>query len=286
MVLGRCSHRRYSGFTFIELLVVVGISVILIGLLAAGLVKARQAANQAKSIDNLRQLADAAIQCNGQWKKLPPGVGFFPGKDGPSETVYFWLLPYLQENARTFVAPGDPSAPVSNIFKNGLGPCSYAANGYVFSGDDGLPAKDIDPPPNCKNISSAIIPTTFRDGTANTILFMEKYARCSLVKNPREGYEEDGPGEHGWADATLVAKKIGTNGYYSNFTPIQLSWGSPQFQPDPLDADCKLPQGFARDHINVAMADGSTRLVSSWVPRLTWILLLLPNDNQAPPGDW
>jgi prepilin-type N-terminal cleavage/methylation domain-containing protein len=288
MVLGPDFQRRNQGFTFIELVVVIGIIAILIGLLAAWFLKIHAAADQAKSIDNLRELASASINCNQQWKKLPAGVGYFPRAGRPSGTLFQLLLPHLKENTAIFVAPGDPSLPADNLLKNGLGACSYAGNGYVFSGDDGLTWQDIAPdtPPNCNNFPTAMIPTTFLDGTANTVLFMEKYARCNLVENPRQGYEEDGPGEHGWADNTLLGKKIGTNGYYSNFTPIQISLASPQFQPHLLDADCKLPQGFSHSSIGVSMADGSTRSISFRVSLKTWGLLLLPNDEQRIPGDW
>ncbi len=287
MVLGRYSQRRNSGFTFIELLVVISIIAILIGLLAASLIKVRQAANQTKSLDHLRQLAEASIHCNEQWRKLPPGVGSFPRAASPSGTVFYWLLPHLGNDSGVFVAPNDPSLPPNNILDNGLEGCSYAGNGYVFWGDEGLTWADIarDSPPKSNKFRTAGI-REMTDGPANTILFMEKYATCTLVKNPRKGYEENGPGQHGWADATLVGKKIGTNGYYSNFTPIQLSLASPQFQPALLDADCKLPQGLSHTSIGVAMADGSSRLVSSRVSPKTWGLLLLPNDGQIVPEDW
>jgi prepilin-type N-terminal cleavage/methylation domain-containing protein len=288
MVLGRFSQRRSAGFTFIELLLVVAIVAIVFGLLGAGINKVRRAADQAKSLDNLRALSRACNDLNSQWKKLPPGVGTFPSMKGPTGTVFYWILPFLGknigENSEFFVAPGDFSLPANNILKNGLEACSYAGNGYVFSGDSGDMRVDL--PPLCYTYPSAKIPTTFTDGTSNTILFMEKYATCSLVNNPREGYEENGRGEHGWADNTLLAKNIGTNGYYSNFTPIQLSLAAPQFQPDLLDADCKLPQGFSSKSIAVAMADGSTRLVSFRVTSRTWSLLLLPNDSKPEPKDW
>lgn len=291
MVLGQGPRRRKFGFTYFDLLVVIAIVAILIGLLATWFLKSRRAADQVKSLDNLQKLADAAIRCNNDYKKLPPGVGTYPRTTGPAGTLFYWLLPWLGEDAKVFIVPGDPSLPPNNILKNGLEACSYAGNGYVFAGDyyppNGRFARD--PPPTCSCIFNTC-PTAnrflFPDGAENTILFMEKYATCSLVKKPRAGYEENGPGEHGWADATLLAKKIGTNGYYSNFTPIQLSLASPQFLPDPLDADCKLPQGFSSKSIAVAMADGSTRLVSFRVSPKTWALLLLPNDGQQVPEDW
>lgn len=292
MLLGQHSQRRNAGFTFIELLIVTAIIAIPLGLSAVWFVKGRQTANQAQSLDNLRQLADATFKFNSTWKMFPPGVGYFPRqRPGAEATLFHILLPDLNNDTNVFRAPGDPSLPANNILKNGLEACSYAGNGYVFWGDEGLTADDIardSPPKSNININPMWgIHERITDGASVTILFMEKYATCNVVSKPRKGYEENAPGQHGWADSTLLGKNIGTEGYYSNFTPIQISLALPQFQPHLLDADCKLAQGFASGTIVVSMADGSCRKVSSSVSQQIWGSALLPNDGFVmPAGDW
>ncbi len=317
MVTNR-SQSRSRGFTLIELLVVIAIIAILIALLVPAVQKVRDAANTTQSLNNVKQMSLACQNCNTTYKLLPPGVGVFPMITSPNTgTVFYWLLPFMEQDnvykastgtsasvasavVPNFAAPGDPSLPANNMFSGTsmLAAISYAANGYVFSGDNGInntmPAQGVNTAitnniaPGTGNMSNApsslgnpatspvaIIPRTFNDGTSNTMLFMEKYAACGF-----------GNGQHAWGNDSA--------GYNPKYLPVQISLLGPmytsstgvaQWKPLVPVADCNLPQGLSLGGIVVGMADGSSRMISSAVSQYTWALLLLPNDGSPIPAD-
>jgi prepilin-type N-terminal cleavage/methylation domain-containing protein len=180
--------RNRTGYTLLELLVVVAIVAVLVGLLTPAVQKAREAAVRVKSINNLRQIVLATHQAGsnedgfigGCIKPDPKSLKEADAlsrlgregnpfgwvmlmSDGPSPRGgYEGLRPYL-------ICPADPSdlsGPKTRVFdaqNNFLGmqyrmggPVSYAYNMVAFTG-----------PPR--------FPDSFRDGTSNTIAFAERY---------------------------------------------------------------------------------------------------------------
>jgi len=306
--------RRRRGFTLIELLVVIAIIAVLIGLLVPAVQKVRETANSAQSQNNLKNFGLAANNCYAQWKKLPPGIGSFPRAGGNSGTVFWWLLPYIEGDTiqkvnvgiansylendgsgtgtpatlKLFGANGDPTFVEVSASATLTPPTtplaltSYAANSFVFGGDSNWKTGVTDG----NSFPSAAIPASITDGTSNTALFTEAYARCQTGAgqtgrgwaNESNGYNNPGApliNTTPWAPAPL-APLVAPQG------PGSL----PQNQPIPANATCGAPQGFLSAGINISMADGSGRFISSAVSPRTWSLLLFPNDGFPVPTDW
>jgi len=175
----RVQPRR--GFTLIELLVVIAIIAVLIGLLLPAVQKVREAAARVTCFNNLKQIGLAMHNLNDQYQVLPPlavndknnpGSLYHtsrivvpgPYKDAIGTTVFFWLLPNLEQDAlyrqanrdvntivggrpvygtpiKIYLCPMDPGGGdgMSPTQNDGAGPWAagnYAANYLVF-GDPG-----------------------------------------------------------------------------------------------------------------------------------------------------
>ena len=262
------SHQFRAAFTMIELLVILAILVFVLGMLYPAIRQVQRAASRTQSINNLRQLALAINNINAQFKKLPPVVGSFPRQLEKKGTLFFYLLPYIQQdnvyrqaegdvskNATysmiipTFLNHKDTSAPPGNRYKGWLATTNYAANWMAFGNTDG---------------GTAIIPTTFPDGTSNTIVFAERYQMCR--GNPCA-----------WGYSSL---------YY--WAPMFAYYSKGKFQNAPKQEDCNpaLPQAIDPAGIQVALGDGSVRLVSESISSETWWNATDPADGNVLGPDW
>jgi hypothetical protein len=108
------------------------------------------------------------------------------------------------------------------------------------------------------------IPHTFSDGTSNTLLFAEKYARC-------------GTGGSLWGHTAT-----------DFWQPVFAAWSKEPFQARPTAAECDprrastpFPGG-----IQVALADGSVRHVASTISQETWWAACTPDGGEVLGGNW
>jgi prepilin-type N-terminal cleavage/methylation domain-containing protein len=311
------------GFTLIELLVVIAIIAILIGLLVPAVQKVREAASRTQCTNNLKQLGLAAQNYHDQHKHLPPVIGYYPTT--PNDvfgTCFFHLLPHLEQDSLyrsalgvmpfpptmvhyavnndvykqripVFLCPSDPSVDAGGVVTiDGFpfGASSYAPNAMVISERPG-------PGPQGKARIHADIP----DGTSNTILHAEKYARCSnTVMAPafRDGgtaWAYSGAAPFPWQPPPMSPPLAGfgpgfaIRAFAAIGAPDAIGEGSKfQLQPTPFLGNCD-PTRAASAHtggIMVGLADGSVRTIAPSMTGATWWAAVTPAGGEVLGSDW
>jgi prepilin-type N-terminal cleavage/methylation domain-containing protein len=311
------------GFTLIELLVVIAIIAILIGLLVPAVQKVREAANRIKCANNLKQLGLAAQHYHEVHQHLPPGIGYYPPASGAFGTYFFHLLPYVEQDplyksalgpvsfpppdgpttvyypgnnnvysqrVAVFLCPSDPSVGpdgVVTVAGVSFGASCYAPNALVIAPNG----------PQGKARLLADIP----DGTSNTILHAEKYARCTNT-TMAPMFRDGGTA---WAYCTSLAfawlpppMTFPGKAFQPGFAISPLAaLGAPnaidtgsifQVQPTPFVGNCD-PTRTATAHAGgmlVGLADGSVRPLAPSLSGTTWWAAVTPSGREVLGSDW
>jgi hypothetical protein len=261
----RLSDTKYrSGFALVELLVVLALGAFLLGLLLPAVQKANEAANRTQCINHLKQLGLGLHSFHDVNKIFPPTVG--PATKGAKGygTLFFHLLPYIEQNGLyqnaqgnvwkngtystpvdLFLCPSDDSPPANHRYQNWLATSNYAANWQLF-GQAGIGFAQI------------------TDGTSATVMLAERYQVCKETPCAW-GY----PGIYYW-------------------TPMYAHYSQGRFQTTPSQTECDpaLAQTPHPTGISVGMADGSARTVSPTVSPQTWWAAATPSANDVLGNDW
>jgi len=288
--------------------------------------KVREAASRVKCANNLKQLALAAHNYHDSHGHLPPAIGYYPPAGGTFGTCFFHLLPHVEQgnlhsrargpapfpppdggaavafagnnnvysqSVKTFLCPSDPSVgPDGSVTINGVafGASSYAANAMVLS------QKPM-PGPQGK----ARIPADIADGASNTVLFAEKYARCTSTTLPTPFQDGGCAWAYGaapifpWLPPPMTPTRFGFGPAFAvrAFAPLgapdAINEGSKfQVQPTPFLGNCD-PTRAATAHpagILVGLADGSVRTLAPSMSGTTWWSAVTPSRDDVPGPDW
>ena len=261
---------RRRAFSLIELLIAVAIIGILIGLLLGAVQKARLAAKRVAVSNQLRQLTMTVLAIESRDNRLPKQWDSSNGDTLPYLILDALGIPAKMTDSRSllppFVSPLDPSyAFYPRLGIDLVGSCSFGFNHMIFG-----------------SLNSV---TDITDGTTNTVMCTERYARCGPRVNVCWGLAiftfKDASGNT--VPGTVYDTRTTTfcDRHYDDVMPVfnpttrvslpSVSDLTFQLAPRPDECDRRVVQASTRSGLIVGMMDGSVRTISPGIdPAVYW----------------
>jgi hypothetical protein len=209
---------------------------------------------------------------------------------------------------RTFLCPGDPSAPTDGLgvmvlgatpvnpmatVYTDVGLTSYIANAQVFGKFDDLTGSQF-----VSLDGRTRIETDISDGTSNTILFTERYANVGYYNDCFPGsacFVGQGGSAWDWWGAYVsgvpvpgVTLLVDSPVPAFAIPPSIQTLSTPQIRPQNYKTNTLnfLPSSPHTGVIIVGLADGSVRSVSEGIGWMTWWSAVTPRGGEIPGADW
>jgi len=191
------------GFSLLKLIVVIAIIAILIGLLLPAVQKVREAANRARSLNNIRQIGIGILNFESNYQKFPAVCDFGPGTPSGHgvQSLHFQILPYVEggsiyqmfdptDPARTYA--GKDKGAAGQIFRLYTSPADFTALEGTTTSVEVLAPGAVSPysekftgkyaatsyPVNGLVFQPAAGLKDLADGASNTITIAERYQVC------------------------------------------------------------------------------------------------------------
>jgi prepilin-type N-terminal cleavage/methylation domain-containing protein len=273
-----------KGFTLLELLVVIAIMAILIGLLLPAVQKVRESALMLRSHNNLKQISLGLHHIAATYDGNLPGLG--DSIHALPQGTQVELLPYLEQNAyyNVFIDRNSTVMTYELQVKQFINPldASYGTvntNQFAFEGDqDRLSVSSY--AVNAQFFWSYPRLNSVTDGLSNTIWLTEHYGfNC----NGTSFFYSFAYGSHWVSQPATFAQGGKVQGgrpvpgdYYpitSGNPPESMAADGKTFQVRPRVSDCdpRLPNASSSRGIQIALADGSVRILSPSIsPKIFW----------------